>query len=31
MKKEFPNSYPLYETSYGSDLPSDQYYVHIFD
>jgi hypothetical protein len=31
MKKELPNNYPLYETSYGTDLPLDQYYTHIFD
>lgn len=26
-----PNNYPIYEISYASDLPSDQYYVHIFN
>ncbi len=27
----FSKEYPLYETTYGSDIPSDQFYVHKFD
>lgn len=31
MSKILPNSYPLYDTVYGSEVPTEQYYVIIFD
>jgi SpoVK/Ycf46/Vps4 family AAA+-type ATPase len=31
MDKSLPKNYPLYETSYGSDLPLEQYFVISFD
>ena len=29
--KKIPQNYPIYETSYGSDIPINQIYVHMFD
>lgn len=31
MDKKFPQNYPIYDTSYGTEFPSDQYYVISFD
>ena len=31
MSKILPNSYPLYDTVYGSEVPTEQYYVITFD
>jgi SpoVK/Ycf46/Vps4 family AAA+-type ATPase len=31
MKIGLPNQYPLYETSYGNEFPSEQYYLICFD
>ena len=31
MEKILPNGYPLYETSYGSEIPTEQYYLITFD
>ena len=30
-KRNTPDNYFIYETSYGTDIPSAQLYVHIFD
>lgn len=31
MKNNLPNNYFLFETSYGSDIPAEQLFVHMFD
>jgi hypothetical protein len=31
MEKNLPQGYPLYDSVYGSEIPSEQYYVHLFD
>jgi len=29
--RKLPDTYPLYDTVYGSEIPSEQFFVHIFD
>lgn len=31
MEKRIPQGYPLYDSVYGSEVPSEQYYTHLFD
>ena len=31
MEKQTPQGYPLYESIYGSEVPSEQYFSHLFD
>ena len=31
IEKTLPTSYPLYETSYGNDIPAEQLFVVKFD
>lgn len=31
MRKLLPNNYPMYDTVYGNDIPSDQYFVIKYD
>lgn len=31
MDKSLPKNYPLYEASYGGDIPTEQYFVILFD
>ena len=31
MSKKLPESYPMYDTVYGSEVPTEQYYVVLFD
>jgi hypothetical protein len=31
MSRKLPESYPMYDTVYGSEVPTEQYYVVLFD
>ena len=31
MSRTLPDNYPLYDTVYGSEVPTEQYYVVLFD
>ena len=31
MSRILPENYPLYDTVYGSEVPTEQYYVILFD
>ena len=31
MERVIPNGYPLYDTVYGGEVPSEQYFIILFD